>query len=72
MKNHEEIMKKSEDTLWTGKFVKCSGKFKKILKILWQIFGKMLKKHTVNFEKIRLLKKIDNFNEKWKVTRSLY
>ncbi len=37
-------MKKYEDSLQTRKFVKCSGKFQKMLKIFREIFRKILKK----------------------------
>ncbi len=72
LKNHEEILKKCEDPLWTRKFVKCPGKFQKILKILRETSLKILKKRKVNFEEIRWSKKIDNLIEILKVGRSLY
>ncbi len=52
------------------KSVKCLGKFQKILKIMRETFGKVLKKRKVNFE-INQWKKIDNCKETEIVTRSL-
>ncbi len=40
--------------------------------ILWETFRKILKKHKAHFEEIRWSRKIDNFIEIQKVTRSLY
>ncbi len=52
---------KFENSLRSQKFVKCSGKFQKILKILRDSFKKILMKSNAKFEECRWWKKIDNF-----------
>ncbi len=47
---------KSEDS-FLGKFIRCPGKFRKILNILRGTLRKILKKRKVNFDKIFGIKK---------------
>ncbi len=64
LKNCEEILKKCEDSLRTGKFAKCLENLQKILENFTWNFQK-------NFEEIRLLKEIGNFNKILKIARDL-
>ncbi len=59
MKNQVKILKKWGDSLRTKKFVKCPGKFQKILKIL-EAFRQVLKEESKFW---RNKKKIDYLEE---------
>ncbi len=65
-----KVMKKCKDSLRTRKSVKFSGKFQKLLIILRETLRKILKKRKLNFEEIRWSKKINDFKEIKKITRS--
>ncbi len=66
LENNEEIFGEirrffSEIVKRLGKFIRCPGKFRKILKILRGTMRKILKKRKVNFKEIFSIKKCIKF-----------
>ncbi len=67
MENNEETFREIgrcflEIVKRLGKFIRCPGKFRKILKILRGTLRRILKKRKINFDEILWIKKVLSLN----------